>query len=98
MSILRYPLYHAALAVITACACSLSSLSIAQADGTDNPPAMHKRHSHRAPYFGHLFGPAEAWVNGRCDRPLRSEFPPCIYPTFPGAPYYYSRWHPGPPN
>lgn len=96
MSILRYPLHRAALAVITACACSPSSLSIAQAHGTDNPPA--KRHIHRAPYFSHLSGPAEAWVNGRCDRPLQSEFPPCIYPTFPGSPYFYDGWHPGPRN
>jgi hypothetical protein len=98
MSIFTYPLPHAALAAIAAGACSMSLLSVAQADGTDNPPATHKRHLHRAPYFGHLSGPAEAWLSGRCDRPLRSEFPPCIYPTFPGSPYYYSGWHPGPPN
>lgn len=93
MSIVTHPLRHAALAVIAAGACSLSLLSAAQAGPTGNPPALHKRHLYRAPYFGRLAGPAEAWINGRCDLPLRSEFPPCIYPTFPaGSPYYYSGW------
>jgi hypothetical protein len=82
MSVLRYPLGRAALAVITACACLLSLLSVAQAGPTDNLPTMHKGHLRRAPYFGHLSGPAKAWVDGRCNLPLQSEFPPCIS-TFP---------------
>jgi hypothetical protein len=77
-----HPLRRVVLPVVTAGACSLSLLAIAQAAPTHNPPALHKRHLYRAPYFGHLSGPAEAWVDGRCDLPLRSEFPPCIYPTF----------------
>jgi len=97
MSRSTYPLRHVALAAVVAGACSLSLVAIGQAGPTHHPPALHKRHLHRAPYFGHLSGAAEAWVNGQCELPLRSEFPPCIYSTFPAdSPYYYSGWHPGP--
>lgn len=89
MSITTYLVRQAALAVVTAGASSLPLLAIAQAGPMHNPPALYKRHVHRVPYFGYtLSGPAEAWVNGRCDRPLQSELPPCIFPTF--------RWGAGP--
>jgi hypothetical protein len=85
-----HPLRCAALAAVTASAGSLSLLAIAQAEPAGDRPAVHKRPLHREPYFGHLSGPAEAWVNGRCDGAYQSEFPPCIFPN------YHSRWHSGP--
>jgi hypothetical protein len=110
MSILTHRLRRGALAAVTAGACSLAVAVIAQARSAGNPLAVHKRHlhreahSHRESYFGHLTGPAAAWVGGQCDRPLQSELPPCIYPTLPtSSPYYYRgwpyfsiRWRPGP--
>jgi hypothetical protein len=96
MSISRHPLRRATLAVVTAGACSLSLLAIAQAEPPHNPPAMHKRHLQREPYFGHLTGPAAAWVSGRCDGTYQSEFPPCISAFWARSPYYNRGWRPGP--
>ena len=94
MSRFMHPLRHAVLATLTFGACSLSLMAMAQAGSTGNPPVVYKRHLLRAPYFNHLSGAAAAWANGRCDRPLRSEFPPCMYPAFPeGSQYYYSGRH-----
>jgi hypothetical protein len=90
MAILTHPLRYAALVVVTAGACSLSVVAIAQA-GTAGKPAVHKRHLQHESYFGHLTGPAAAWVSGQCDRPLQSELPPCIYWAWP-APYHYTVW------
>jgi hypothetical protein len=88
MSIWTRPLREAALAAVTAGAGLLSLVAIAQAG---SPGAAHKRHFHREPYFGHLTGPAAAWVSGQCDQPLQSELPPCIYWTWP-TPYHYTVW------
>jgi hypothetical protein len=86
----------AALAAVTAGTCSLCLLAVAQAGQTG---AVHKKHLYRAPALDYLSGAAEAWMSGRCDGPYQSEFPPCIYPTFPtGSPYYYSGWCPPPSN
>ena len=93
MPIWTYLSRHAALAALTAGACSLSLVAIAQAGTKGNPPAVHKRHLQREPYFGHLTGVAAAWVSGQCDQPGQSELPPCIYPTLPaGSVYYYEGW------
>ena len=53
MPIWTYLSRHAALAALTARACSLSLVAIAQAGTKGNPPAVHKRHLQREPYFGH---------------------------------------------
>jgi hypothetical protein len=93
MSILTHRLRHLALAVAGGAVCSLSLVALAQAGLVSNRAALHKRHLQQEPYFGRLSGVAAAWVSGQCDRPLQSELPPCIYPTFPaGSPYYYEGW------
>ena len=50
---------------------------------------------HHEPYFGHLTGPADAWVNGRCDGTYQSEFPPCISASWVRSPYYRGGWNAG---
>ena len=55
---------HAALAGFTAGACSLAFVAIAQAGTKGNPPAVHKRQSHRESYFGHLTEVAAAGLAG----------------------------------
>jgi hypothetical protein len=77
MSISTHPFPHAALVLVTAGA---FLLAIAHAEAAGNTSVAHKRHFYRAPILGHWSGPAEAWMSGRCDRPLQSEFPPCIFP------------------
>jgi hypothetical protein len=77
MSLSTHLLRRAALAGVTAGACLLA---IAQAEAAGKPSVAHKRHFYRAPVLDHWSGPAEAWMSGRCDRPLQSEFPPCIFP------------------
>jgi hypothetical protein len=78
LSNMWHPLRYAALAAVTTSACSLSLLGIAQARPAGNPSTVHKRHLNREPYFGHLTGPANAWVSGRCDGTYQSQFPPFI--------------------
>ena len=92
MSILTHSLRHAALAATTAGACSLSLLAIAQAGTAGNPPAVHKRHLQREPYFGYLTGVAAAWVSGQCDQPGQSHPPLHLSDAPSGAPYYYEGW------
>jgi hypothetical protein len=89
MSKLMCPLGHAA---VSAGACLLSLLAVAKAEPAGNPAAVHKRHL-QEPYFGHLTGPAEAWVNGRCDGTYQSQFPPCISASWARTPYYHAPWH-----
>jgi hypothetical protein len=90
MSRLRHRLHHAALYAFTA-ACWLSVVAVAQAETKDQLGSQHKRHLQTEPFFGHLTGPAAAWVSGQCDKPLQSELPPCIYWTWP-VPYHYTVW------
>ena len=77
MSISTHPLGYAALVLVTGGACLLA---IAHAEAAGNRSVAHKRHFYRAPDPSRWSGPAQAWMSGRCDRPLQSEFPPCIFP------------------
>jgi hypothetical protein len=81
-----------ALAAVNAGACSLSLLSTAQAGPAGNRAVVHKRHFHSETYFGHLSGPAAAWVSGQCDGTYQSQFPPCVSAVWARAPYYHARW------
>jgi hypothetical protein len=104
MLILTHPLRRAAIAAITAVACSLPLLAIARADPASNPPTVkihHQRHSARLsprrplPSHRHLYGSTERWGTGRCAWPYQNQFPPCMS-TFPeGSPNYHGP-RPGP--
>ena len=82
---------QAALSAFTAAAYSLCVAAVVPAATTDHRQSRPKWHLQTESFFGHLTGPAAAWVSGQCDKPLQSELPPCIYWTWP-VPYHYTVW------